>query len=147
MEGSSCHEVNFTDSTYVFYWTKVQLQKSRDKTSTPTCCPCKRFYENTCCRKHHNRGHEGVLPPLGLLIHSGVHKDGSADRRGNMEVITEETGAGARMRPVNRGGRSILFFPLPPQQYPQLPEILLTDRVGQNDHATCTQSAPRFFSI
>jgi hypothetical protein len=92
MEGSSCHEVNSTDLIHVFYWTKVQLRKSRDKRSTRPYRRWETLYANACWRIHHNPVHKMVLAPLGLLIRLEVHKYGSSDRRGNMEATIEETG-------------------------------------------------------
>jgi hypothetical protein len=110
MEGSSCHEVNSTDSTHVFYWTKVQLQKSRHKTSTRPCGACETFYENTYCRIHHSHGHERVLTPLGLLIRSEVQVWKRRQKR-QLDVITEETGRepGCGTRAWRRPGQFYSF--------------------------------------
>ncbi len=38
--------------------------------------------------------------------------------------------------------QSVLFFPLPTQQYPQPPELLAIDCVRKNDNAVCTKLVP-----
>jgi hypothetical protein len=95
MEGSSCHEVNVTDFTYVFYWTKVQLRNSRDKRSARSYYHWEIFYKNARCRIHHNHVLEMVLAPLGLLIRSKVHRFWKQQQeRGENELIAPIVGAG-----------------------------------------------------